>query len=78
MKKYLTQLYFPAQWKVGQTILMLKPVKPPNKLTFYRPISLLLIVSKVFEKLLPMIENNGLITIISLASGRGTETHQII
>jgi hypothetical protein len=43
----------------------LKPGKPPNELTYYRPISLLPIVSKVFEKLLlkrllPMLENNGL------------------
>jgi hypothetical protein len=33
-------------------VLILKPGKPPNKLTSYRPISLLPIVSKVFEKLL--------------------------
>jgi hypothetical protein len=39
--KYLTQLlnavlfkgYFPAQWKVVQIILILKPGKPPNELT---------------------------------------------
>jgi hypothetical protein len=56
--KYLTQLfnavllkgYFPAQWKVAQIILILKPGKPPNDLTSYRPISLLPIVSKFFEK----------------------------
>jgi hypothetical protein len=44
----------------------LKPGKPPNELTSYRSISLLPTVSKVSEKLLsrrllPMIENNGLI-----------------
>jgi hypothetical protein len=58
--KYLTQLfsaillhtYFPAQWKVAQIILILKPGKPPNALPSYRPISLLPLVSKVFEKLL--------------------------
>jgi hypothetical protein len=58
--KYLTQLfnaalltgYFPVQWKVAQIILILKPGKPPNELTSYRPIDLLPIVSKVFEKLL--------------------------
>jgi hypothetical protein len=67
--KYLTQLfnvvllkgYFAAQWKVAQIILILKPWKPPNELTSYRPMSLLPIVSKVFEKLLAMVENNGLI-----------------
>jgi hypothetical protein len=72
--KYFTQLfnavllkgYFPAQWKVAQIILILKPGKPPNELTAYWPISLLPIVSKVFEKLLlksllPMVEKNRLI-----------------
>jgi hypothetical protein len=72
--KYLTQLfnavllkgYFPAQWKVAQIILILKPGKPPNELTFYWPIGLLPIVSTVFEKLLlqrllPEVENNRLI-----------------
>jgi hypothetical protein len=71
--KYLTQLfnavllkgYFPTQWKVAQIILILKPGKP-NELTSYWSISLLPIVSKVFEKLilkrlLPMVENNRLI-----------------
>jgi hypothetical protein len=58
--QFLTQLfnaaftlgYFPAQWKVAQIILLLKPGKPPHELTSYRPISLLPIVSKVFEKIL--------------------------
>jgi hypothetical protein len=44
--------YFPAQWKVAQIILILKPGKPPNELTSYQPISLLPTVSKVLEKLL--------------------------
>jgi hypothetical protein len=44
----------------------LKLGKLPNELTSYRPISLLPIVSKVFKKmllkrLLPMVENDGLI-----------------
>jgi hypothetical protein len=72
--KYLTQLfnavclkgYFPAQWKVAQIILILKPGKPTNELTSYRPISLLSIAPKVFEKLLikrflPIVEINRLI-----------------
>jgi hypothetical protein len=71
--KYLTQLFnavllkgcFPVQWKVAQIILILKPGRPPNELTSYWPISLLPIVSKVFEKLLlkrlfQMVEINGL------------------
>jgi hypothetical protein len=36
----------------AQIILILKPGKPPNDSIFYRPISLLPILSKVFEKLL--------------------------
>jgi hypothetical protein len=73
--KYLTQIfnaalltgYFPAQWKVAQIILILQPGKPPNELTSYRPISLLPIVSKGFERIilkrfLPLIENNSLIS----------------
>jgi hypothetical protein len=52
--------YFPEQWKVAQ-ILILKPEKPPNELTSYRPTSLLSAVSEVFERLLPMDENNRLI-----------------
>jgi hypothetical protein len=72
--KYLTQLfnavllkwYFLSQWKVAQIILILKSEKPPNKLISCQPISLLPIVSKVFEKLLlkrllQMVENNRLI-----------------
>jgi hypothetical protein len=72
--KYLTQLfnaillhnYFPTQWKVALIILSLNPGKPPNALSFYWPISLLPIVSIVFEKLLlkrllPLVEHNRLI-----------------
>jgi hypothetical protein len=72
--KYLTQLfnavllkgYFPAQWKVAQIILILKPGKPLNDLTSYWPISLLPFVSTFSEKLLlkrlfPMVENSRLI-----------------
>jgi hypothetical protein len=44
--------FFPAQWKVDQIILLLKPGKPPHELTSYLPISLLPVVSNVFEKLL--------------------------
>jgi hypothetical protein len=44
--------YFPAQWKVAQIILILKPRKPPNELKSYRSISLFPIVSIVSEKIL--------------------------
>lgn len=44
--------HFPEQWKVAMTILIPKPGKPPDQPTSYRPICLLPILSKVFEKLL--------------------------
>jgi hypothetical protein len=57
---YLTQIYnavlqtayFPQTWKIAQIILIPKPGKPMEDLSSYRPISLLPIMSKVFEKLL--------------------------
>jgi hypothetical protein len=73
--KYLTQLfisafflrYFPDQWKVAQVILLLKLGKPPHELLSYRPISLLPVVSKVFEELLlhlilPLVASKSLIS----------------
>jgi hypothetical protein len=44
--------YFPCHWKVGQIIMIAKPRKKPTGVTFYRPISLLPLLSKVFEKIL--------------------------
>jgi hypothetical protein len=35
--------------------------KPPSRLTSYQPISILPIVSKLFEKLLPVVENSRLV-----------------
>jgi hypothetical protein len=81
--KYLTQLfnavllrgYFPEQRKVAQVILILKPEKPPNELTSYRPISLLPIISEVCEKLFLkrlLIMIMDLFQIINSASERGT------
>jgi hypothetical protein len=42
--------YFQGQWKVSQIIPLLKPGKPAEEVTSYRPISLLQIISKLFEK----------------------------
>lgn len=58
--------YFPIQWKYAKIILY-KPDKPPNELTFYRPISLLSVLSKLFEKLLlkrikPFLKENNIIS----------------
>ncbi|KAL4132544.1 hypothetical protein QTP88_009673 [Uroleucon formosanum] len=44
--------YFPLLWKYSSVILILKPKKPPDCPSSYRPISLLPILSKVFEKML--------------------------
>lgn len=44
--------YVPKQWKRAQVIMLLKPGKPPEQVTSYRPISLLPSLSKLFEKLL--------------------------
>lgn len=44
--------YVPRHWKIAEVIVIPKPGKPPTEVTSYRPISLLPIMSKVFEKLL--------------------------
>lgn len=43
--------YFPNSWKVAQIIMIPKPGKKPEEVNSYRPISLLPILSKVFEKI---------------------------
>lgn len=58
--------HFPMQWKVAQVIMIPKPGKQIEELSSYRPISLLPIMSKLFEKLLlkrirPIIERDELI-----------------
>jgi retron-type reverse transcriptase len=58
--------YFPDQWKVAQVILIPKPGKPPEDPKSYRPISLLPVLSKVFEKLFlarlrPLLDENNVI-----------------
>ena len=57
--RYITYLFnailrtnhFPEQWKKAQIIMIPKPGKDPNLVQSYRPISLLPILSKIFEKL---------------------------
>jgi len=44
--------YFPITWKFAQVITIPKPSKPPHRVTSYRPISLLPLMSKLFERLL--------------------------
>jgi hypothetical protein len=38
-------------WKIAEVIMISKPGKPSNEVTSHRPISLLPVVSKQFEKL---------------------------
>jgi len=44
--------YFPITWKFAQIIMIHKPGKLSNRVTSHRPISLLPITSKIFERLL--------------------------
>lgn len=44
--------YYPTQWKFAEIIMIAKPGKPPTEAASYRPISLLPILSKIFERLL--------------------------
>lgn len=43
---------FPGQWKIAQVVMIPKPGKPPQETTSYRPISLLSVVGKLFERIL--------------------------
>jgi hypothetical protein len=45
-------IYIPRISKIAEVLTILKPGKPPNKVDSYRPIALLPIMSKPFEKLL--------------------------
>lgn len=44
--------YFPDSWKYSEIIMIPKPGKDPTQVTSYRPISLLPMLSKLFEKTL--------------------------
>lgn len=44
--------HVPREWKTAEVIVISKQGKPPTELTSYRPISLLPVMSKIFEKLL--------------------------
>jgi hypothetical protein len=43
--------YIPDYWKIAEVIMILKPGKSPYNVSSYRPISLLPVISKLFEKL---------------------------
>lgn len=44
--------HFPAQWKIAQAVMLIKPGKSPNEISSYRPISLMSTTGKLFEKIL--------------------------
>jgi hypothetical protein len=44
--------YYPIQWKLAQIIMVAKPGKPPTETNSHSPISLLPIMSEIFERLL--------------------------
>lgn len=58
--------YVPESWKTAEVIVIPKPNKPMEKVDSYRPISLLSVVSKLFERaylkrLLPILEERKII-----------------
>jgi hypothetical protein len=50
----LRMSYYLIMWKFAHIIMIPKPGKPADGLNSYQPISLLLVTSKLFEKLLLM------------------------
>ncbi|KAJ3631975.1 hypothetical protein MTP99_013074 [Tenebrio molitor] len=48
----MNTLYFPTAWKTAYTIIIPKPGKSPDDPKSYRPISLLNITGKIFERIL--------------------------
>ena len=58
--------YIPSSWKMAEVIMIPKAGKPPEQPASYRPISLLSIIGKLFERLylkrlMPLIEERKLI-----------------
>ena len=43
--------FIPSQWKIAEIFVLLKPDKPPAEAASYRPISLLPVIGKLFERL---------------------------
>lgn len=60
--------YVPMQWKIAEMIIIPKPDKPLEDRTSYRSISLLPVISKLFERLLLkrlnlLLKNSNFVTV---------------
>lgn len=58
--------HFPTQWKCAEIVMVCKPNKPENEISSYRPISLLALFSKIFERIFlrrisPILKENNII-----------------
>ena len=51
----LRLLYVPSFWKVAEVVMIPKPGKPATEVKSYRPISLLPILSKLYERILQVL-----------------------
>ena len=52
INRMLNLSYFPILWKYAEIIMIPQPGKPPHEPTSYRPISVLPVTSKLFERLI--------------------------
>ena len=77
--RVFTLSYFPVIWKYAEIIMIPKPGKPPYEPTSYRPISLLPITSKLFERLLKRISKEHDLSTLLLSHQFGfRERHSTI
>lgn len=79
----ISRRYFPKAWKVGKVVFIPKPGKPRNKTDGYRPITLLPILGKVFEKVInyqywETIEQKGLISEFQFGFRKGKSCEDAI
>lgn len=73
--------YVPKAWKRAKMIVILKPDKPADLVTSYRPISLLSIISKILEKIVlarlqPIVESKQLLPSIQFGFRLQTRLHR--
>ena len=71
----LSEGIFPAQWKIQRLIMLFKANKPPDEPSSYRPLCMLDIAGKLFERIISVrleaaIQQVGGLLITNLALGR--------